>query len=444
MIAGLTTDLVSTISDALIAHGSPLRLGLPARDLVFVSNAADVERIFFTGQDVWQKGPEYDIPAIGLRQGLVTSRGERWRRDRTMLNPLFSKRALAPLAGDMIACAAATADRLLARGGRVDVLREMSRLALDVACSTMFGGVLADEDAAVVSAALDEALAEMYAVGQSPLLFAAGALPGPPLAAGAVRRFHWRTRRVERQLVALDRVLEDIIARRRADPDAPKGDFLDQLLTARDEATGQGLAHEEIIEQAATFLLAGHETTATALTWTWHLLAENPDARDRLHDELDAVLGARAPELADLEALPWTRAVFSESLRLRPPVFLSLRRAFADDELSAGRVRRDSIAVVFTHLLHRDPEMWPDPHRFDPSRFLPGVGADRPRGAYAPFGGGKRVCIGTQFSVMEGVFALATLGRRLQLDSAPDWVVAEEMTTTLRPRGGLPMLVRGR
>ena len=221
-------------------------------------------------------------------------------------------------------------------------------------------------------------------------------------------------------------------------------DFLGLVLAAQDQATGQHLSRAEVLEQSATFLAAGHETTATAMAWFWHLLSQNLDARDRMLDEVDTVLQGRPPAYDDFDRLPWTKACFSEAMRIHPPVYLSMRRATADDDLNGYRITRGTIVVVLTHRLHRNPDFWPEPERFDPERFLPGTAVERPKAAYVPFGGGRRICIGSQFAMLEATMIAATTSQRFVLDAAPGHRVVEEGFTTLRPKGGLPMLIRRR
>ncbi|WP_405495660.1 cytochrome P450 [Nocardia sp. NBC_00511] len=436
-------DIVPALT-TLFEVGSPVRLSAPGTRLVFVDRAADADRVLVGRQDVYVKGPEYDIPALGLRAGLVTSRGARWQRDRAMLNPLFAKRGVAPLIPLMRQRVLAQRQRWerYGDGDRVDVAHEMMQVTLDIAARTMFGVALNDTDSARLGVVVERILRDMLLVGNSPVTWGAQALPGMTL--GRAARLHWRSVRIRHGLAEADEFMREVLRRRAADPSAPGDDFLARLLSARDELTGAPLPISEILEQSQTFLAAGHETTATGLTWMWHLLGANPQARQRLFDELDEVLDGCDPEVSDLDRLPWTRACFAEALRIHPPVYLSMRTATRDDELSGRFIPAGTIVVVLTHLLHRDPEIWPDPLRFDPARFLPGAGPARPRGAYLPFGGGRRVCIGAQFATAETTLLTAALAQRFRLDPLPGVRVREQGWTTLRPRGGLTMTLHRR
>lgn len=438
-------DMVPALDELHAAHGPIVRVPAPAGDIVFISRADDAHRVFFLQQDRYPKGEEYDVPALGLRSGLVTSRGEEWKRDRKMLNPLFAKRHLEPLAATMGECT----ETLLADwaahpdGARVEVARDMMRVTLDIAARTLFGSRLPEADVATFGEGIEEVLELMLEVGNSPLTWGLAGLPGMSIKR-ATRAHPRRVRRIERRIGEADAIVGRIIDQRRADPQAPQDDFLGLMLRAHDGEGGEPMSRQKVLDQSATFLGAGHETTASALAWTWHLLAEHPHARERMLAEVDEVLGGTPPTFADVDRLPWTKACFSESLRVRPPVYLSMRRAQEDDVLSGMRVRENSVVILMTHLLHRDPELWPDPDRFDPERFMPGVGKDRPRAAYLPFGSGRRVCIGSQFATIEAVLILAHLSQTYVLDSAPDWTVKAEGHTTLRPKGGLPMILRRR
>jgi cytochrome P450 len=249
-------------------------------------------------------------------------------------------------------------------------------------------------------------------------------LPGAP---GAVR--------------TLEEVVGGTVARRRARPapDEPR-DMLDLLLAARD-ADGRALSEEEIADEVATFLLAGHETTANALIWATTLLSRYPQARERLEDEADA-----APEVIDADAadkLTWTRAVLNEALRLYPPAWTIEREARMDDTIAGVPVPAGATLAVPPYLLHRRPDIWPDPEGFDPSRFLPGR-AERHRYAFAPFGGGRRICVGAGFATMEATILLAELARRHRIDLAPGARPMPTAYVTLRPAGRIPVTVRRR
>lgn len=438
-------DMVPALSTLFDATGSPARLAVPGVvDLVLVDQPEDVEQIFLRKQDVYVKGEEYDVPALGLRRGLVTSRGERWKRDRGMLSPLFARRHLEPFATTMVDRTNTMLDQWSTRpdGARVDVAHEMMVATLQIAAETMFGTELSDADVALFGDGIADVLTDMLLVGNSPVTWILQAVPGVSMRTAAAA--HWRARRIARRIREADRMIAKIIDARRTATNSPSTDFLGLLLSAQDVATGHKLTRSELLEQSLTFLGAGHETTATAMAWFWHLISHNPQARDRMLDEVDTVLRGRIPTFDDVDRLTWTRACFSEAMRIHPPVYLSMRRATADDDLNGYYIKKGTILIVLTHRLHRNPDIWPEPERFDPSRFLPGSGTDRPKAAYAPFGGGRRICIGSQFAMMEGTLIAARTSQQFVLDAVPGHTVVEEGFTTLRPKGGLPMIVRRR
>lgn len=442
LLRAMRNDIVPELHGLFRRFGPTVRAYLPGvMDVVFVSRAADAERVFVTRQDTYTKGDEYDIPALGLRSGLVTSRGERWQRDRKLINPIFTKRRLDPFATTMTNCTVAMGDRWdgLADGSTVSISQEMMRVTLEIAAETMFGTDLTESEIDLTGAAITEALEDMLIIGASPSVWLKQALPN--ISVGQAAQSHRRNKRIQRRLRQLDAIIQRRIDTRN-ETDNIGEDFLGMLLgTQRDSDT---MTHSEVMAQAVTFLGAGHETTGSGLSWFWHLMAQNPEARQRMLDEIDDVLGGRRPTAADFDRLPWTKACFSEALRIHPPVYLAMRRAGRDDVLGGYRVRAGSIVVVLTHEVHRDPAIWPEPHRFDPARFLPGAGKERPRGAYIPFGGGRRICIGSQFAMMEGTLIAAATSQRYVFDAKPGWKVVEEGVTTLRPKGGLPMILRRR
>jgi cytochrome P450 len=216
------------------------------------------------------------------------------------------------------------------------------------------------------------------------------------------------------------------------------------LMSARDEETGETMSDEQLRVEVTTFLLAGQETTALALTWTWYLLSQHSDAQRRLEDEVDEILQERPPEYGDLANLPFVRAVIDEALRLYPPAWGLSRQALGDDELGGYRLPRGWLAFVIPFVVHRLPAFWQDPGIFDPERFLPERSADRPKFVYLPFGAGPRQCIGNHFALIEAQLVVATLAQRYRLRLVPGHPVEPWPYVTLHPRFGMPMIVESR
>jgi cytochrome P450 len=309
-------------------------------------------------------------------------------------------------------------------GEAFDVAGDMSRLTLGIVGRTLFSRNL--EDAAdEFGRVLLEALAFM---NERTMRF----LPSP---------LWWPTRfnrRLARLIRALDRVVFDIIeARRRSGEET--GDLLDMLLRARDEETGEAMTDRQLRDEVMTFLLAGHETTAVALTWTWYLLDRHPEVADRLRAEVAAHLGSRTPTLDDLPSLAYARMVVEEVMRLYPPVWGFMRQAIGPDRLGEHTVPKGAVVTICPYVTHRHPEFWAEPERFDPERFTPDRVRERPRFAYLPFSGGPRLCIGNEFALMEAQLVVAMMMQRYRLRLVAGTRVEPESRLTLRPRGGLPM-----
>jgi cytochrome P450 len=250
-------------------------------------------------------------------------------------------------------------------------------------------------------------------------------------------------RRGGKAIAKLDRIVTRIIDDRRRSGEE-RNDLLAMLLAARDAETNAAMDDRQLRDEMVTFLVAGHETTAVALSWTWYLLSQNPDAERRLHAEVDEVLGDRLPTVDDLKDLPYTRMVLEESMRLYPPVWATSREPYEDDEVGGVRLPAGTTVTLSQYVTHRDPAFWPEPERFDPERFNPERSAERPEYAYFPFGGGPRRCVGQQFAMMEGQIALAMISRRLRLRLVPGHPVEPDPILTLRPRHGVAVTLQSR
>jgi len=259
--------------------------------------------------------------------------------------------------------------------------------------------------------------------------------PFPPLSVPTPRN-----RRIQRTIHVLDQLVYRMIAERRTRQTEGR-DLLSMLLLAQDEETGQGMNDRQVRDEVVTLLLAGHETTANTLTWTWYLLSQSPEIERRLHAELNKVLGDRVPSVADLPELKYTRMVIEEALRLYPPAPVLSRKAIAADELQGYPIAANSMILISPYAVHRHPALWEEPERFDPERFTPERAATRPAYAYFPFGGGPRVCMGNHFAMMEAQLILSTVAQRYQLRLIPGHPVEPQMVVTLRPRYGLPMTI---
>jgi cytochrome P450 len=385
-----------------------------------------VEQVLVTNQRSFMKGQALQETKRILGEGLLTSEGDLHLRQRRLMQPLFHRRSIAVYGEEMVACA----ERLQARwhkGETRDLHAEMTRLTLDVIGQTLFASDVEGE-AGEIGAALTDAMDSLQRF-MLPFYGAVERLPLP-----TVRRLRASRRR-------LDETISRLVAERRVNPG--DRDLLSLLLASRDE-DGRPMTDEQVRDEAMTIFLAGHETTAVTLTWTWMLLAGEPDVERTLHAELAEVVGDRLPTVDDLERLPYMERVLQESLRLYPPAWLIGRRVLADVELGGYSIPAGSIVILSPWVTQRDARFFAEPLRFDPDRWTADAEAARPRFTYFPFGGGIRRCIGESFALMEAKLLLATIARRWRFRLESDQQVDVLPRITLRPRNGMHMCLLGR
>ncbi|MBJ7329349.1 MAG: cytochrome P450 [Solirubrobacteraceae bacterium] len=417
----------------------------PANDIFIVRSPEQTRQVLITNQDRYTKDVNYQILAVLLGRGLLTNPDPgNWQRQRALVQPMFAKRHLAPMAGHMTAAATDWLDRWDTEpdGRPIDVAAAMNALTLDVVDRALFGVRVDDETTALVGHAMTDVLhagATYLRQGPATRLGMKAGLELDTILRARSRQ--WR--KAQRAITALDGVVQPMIDRHEADPDADQENLLALLLAARDEETGTGMSREQVRDEVMTFLAAGHETTANALGWMWLLLSRHPEVREQLHAEVDAVLGGREPTAEDVDNLPYTAAVFQESMRLYPPVPAISRESVAEDEVGGARVRPGSTMFILPYVLHRDPTIWPNPEGFDPRRFLH-ADPHRPRQAFMPFGAGRRICVGSGFALMEGILLAAMIAQRYTFDLEPGADVVPEASITYRPLDGLPMVLRKR
>jgi cytochrome P450 len=361
-----------------------------------------------------------------LGQGLFSNDGQSWLHQRRLMQPAFHRKQLATFGMLMTGATSSLLERwhnATTRDQPLDVAAEMMRLTLHIVGHALFSIDLSDETGTVGQAftALLTSISDYIYQPVPPLN-----VPTP------------RNRRIRQSIRTLDGVVQEIItAHRRLD--AGTSDLLSLLLLARDEETGEGMTDRQVRDEVMTLLLAGHETTSNALTWTWYLLSQHPDAESRLHAELEQVLGGSIPTVENLPRLPYTRMVLEEALRLYPPAVGFNRKALGDDEVGGYMVPANTLIWLSPYMTHRHPDFWEHPDVFDPERFSPERSAGRPHFAYFPFGGGPRLCIGSTFAMMEAQLILATVAQRYRLRLVPNHQVEPQVMLTLRPRHGLPM-----
>jgi cytochrome P450 len=421
MARELRRDQLGTYRRAMTAYGDVVRLaaGPPGRRvrLHLVTHPDGVQQVLAGNAANYVKDtPFYRELAAAVGDGLLTSDGRRWRWQRRTLAPLFAHGRIADYVPVMADEAVRLRRRWTAAAGspaRVDLHAEMVEYTLRVVGRALFG--------AAVDEAVPSIRATFPALSQQVRRRATAALPRPGRRLTAAQR-------------ALYAAVDAVVERRRRTPGGGHGDLVSLLLAARDPETGAPLSTQEVRDLLLIFLIAGHETTATALTFAWHLLGRHPDMQRRVQQEVDEVLGGRVPTAEDVPRLGYTTAVVNEALRLYPPASAFGRRSVAADRIGGYRIPPGSVVVLSPWATHRRPDLWPDPERFDPGRFGPAAASGRHRYAWFPFGGGPRACIGAQFALTEAVVATAVLlaGHELRSDAAP---VPLATAVTLRPAG---------
>jgi cytochrome P450 len=434
MLPALRGDRLGFLVRTARTYGGVVRFRVRGHLVFLVSDPAGVKHVLQDNADNYgRKTRAVQELRKTLGNGLLTTTGPAWWRNRRLAQPSFHKQRLAGFAAVMSSSSADFAERLGqlgARGAPFDIVPELSRLTLRILGRCLFERDLTDE-ADAVGGALQVVL--HHTIGRlSALLPVPGVVPTP------------KNLRFRAALRALDRVVLSLIAERRREG-ADRGDLLSMLLAARDEETGEGLDDRQLRDEVMTLLLAGHETTAMALSWTFYLLSLHPGARRTLEGELDATLaGAAAAGSAELPRLRTTRMVLDEALRLYPPAWVVTRSADGDDEIGGFAVPAGSRVLVSPYVTQHDPALWEDPEGFDPERFAPEAQEGRPRYAYFPFGGGPHLCIGAGFAIMEATIVLATVARRVRLDLEPGRPVGVDALVTLRPTPGIFMTTRPR
>jgi cytochrome P450 len=380
-------------------------------------------RVLVENHRNYHKSRNYAGLKILLGEGLLTSDGDTWKRQRKLAQPAFHHERLTALVPPMVDC---TRD-MLARwqreyplGRTFDVHKEMMRLTFRIVGRTLLSAEL-DGDAKAFGDALNIGLKWANDYAESLLRIPLWA----PLE---------KNRRMRSAMRSIDDVVARVLAERRRLRDPPH-DLLSMLMAARED--GGGMSDQALRDELLTLVLAGHETTANALTFALYLLSTHPDVRRRVEAEVQAVLGGRAPELADLPRLELTTRVIEETMRLFPPVWIVEREALDDDALNGYRVPRGATVGVATYMIQRHPRHWSNPEGFDPDRFLPESSASRPKYAYLPFGGGPRTCIGNAFAMMEMQAVLPMIVQAGRLDLEPMHRLELDPSITLRPKTGV-------
>ncbi len=408
-------------------YGPVVRFPMPRSEVWLVSDPVDVRRVLQGNHKAYGKRTiQYDTLALVTGTGLLASDADLWRRMRRVMSPGFHRDLIAAMATSVHEVCTAWVDRTI--HGQVetelDLDAAMLELTLEIVAATLLGGKLAGRADHLVDAVMT-ALHVVVAKAQQPL----------PIPASWPTPGH---RRLRSAMTVLDAAVDDVIAVRRTGQ--PGTDTLWLLITAMDEGIASAA---EVRDEVVTLIVAGHETVAATLTWTWVLLARHPEAEQRVHAEVDSCPepGSEGWDADILERLPYTRAVVDECLRLYPPAWVITRRSLEPDSLGGFELPTGATVIASPYAIHRDARWWPSPDRFDPGRFLGEASASESGSGpltYLPFGAGPRLCIGRDLALMEAPMVVATLARVLRVRPACPTSVRPDFGVTLRPTGGLP------
>jgi cytochrome P450 len=411
------------------AYGDVVRTRFLYVTAYFIYHPTDIEYVLSTNARNFIKSrsvrSNFFQRLVG--NGLLTSEGEFWRRQRRLAQPAFHRQKISSYGEVMVEYT----ERMISRwqkGEARDIHRDMMRLTLEIVVKTLFNADVSS-DADRVGQVLSQ-IVKPFASQATLKWILDNRLP-----TSSHRRFH-------REASEIDKIVYRIIAERRSSR-SDEGDLLSMLLEAHDE-DGSQMTDRQLRDEVITLFLAGHETTALTLSWAWYLLAQNPECEKMFHAELDRVLGGRPATVADMGNLKYTEMIAKESMRLYPPAFGVGRESVDECEISGFRVPPKSQVFMFQWATQRDPRFFEEPDRFYPERWTEEMVQALPRYAYFPFGGGPRQCIGNYFAMMEIVLLLATIGQRFRLTLAPDQEVALLPAMSLRPRDGIRIVVRQR
>ena len=403
-------------------HGDFARFSLAGQEICLVSHPDWIEDILITSARKFHKGVALQRAKRLLGEGLLTSEGKRHLKQRRTIQPLFHRQQVQMFAETMVKHAVRWRESI-ADGSTIDVTGEMAALTLAIVGETLFSSnVQSDTDE--VRQALNDSV-RTFGLATIPYVELFEKLPLPMFV------------KLRRARERLDRVVHRVIAERRASNET-RADLIAMLLAARDpeNPAEPGMSDAQIRDEAMTIFLAGHETTANAMSWTWFLLASHPQVEQKLHDEIDRVLAGKVPAVEDVPKLEYTRAVIAESMRLYPPAWTMGRKAIEPHTVGGYTIMPGSVALLSQWVVHRDPRWWPEAEAFEPDRWIAGsrfpAPGSRPRYAYFPFGGGARICIGESFAWTEAILLLATIGQQWKF--ATEKPPVPEPRITLRPK----------
>ncbi len=413
-------------------YGQLVRLKFFGKRIVLVQDPEWIRYILQTHyKDFTKQSWALDKVRVVLGNGLFTSEGEFWRKQRKLAQPAFYKQRLEGIGRIMIDCIAAMLgewEQVSREGRSIDLAQAMMQLTLNVVTRSMFSTSLSEAEFDTFARIFPSLLRET----NRRIIYPYGFLHRLP---------DKDALEYARNVKRLDAIICRIIDERKRSREE-YDDLLGMLMSARDEQSGRGMSNEQLRDEVMTLFIAGHETTAQALCWALYQLDRRPEIRDNLEAEAHRVLGDRLPTARDFPALPYALKVIQETLRLYPPVALFVRCNLQPFAMAGYHIPADTRMLLPPYLLHRDPGFWAQPDRFDPERFTPEAEKQRPKFVYFPFGGGPRICIGKNFALMEAVLALAMIARQFRVEAVAPEKVSVDFTLTLRPKGGLPVRIK--
>ena len=419
-------DPLEFLLDSARKYGDVVHFEFGPQDVYLLNHPDYIKDVLVTNNRNFVKSRGLEMAKKFLGEGLLTSEGEFHRRQRRLVQPAFHRQRVNAYAAVMTDYCDQTRSQWQP-DETLDISQEMMRLTLAIVGKTLFDANV-ETEAREIGKALTDVM-RLFDRITSPF---AGLLEKLPLPSN----IRW-LRAKQRLDATIYRIIDE---RRRSGED--RGDLLSMLLLAQDEeGDGTGMTNQQLRDEAMTLFVAGHETTANALTWTWYLLSQHPEVEAKLHDELHAVLDGKLPTAEDVARLSYTEMVFAESMRLYPPAWIIGRRVLTDYRVGDYVIPGGSIILMSQWVMHHDPRFYSEPFEFDPERWTPERRESRPKFAYFPFGGGPRVCIGEQFAWMEGVLLIATIAQKLKMRLAPNLRVETKPMITLRPKYGMRMIL---
>ena len=420
--------LMDFIKKNRLIHGDMFTADTGIEKILVLSKPEHVKYVLVDNQKNYIKSYGYKILRIFFGNGLLTNEGESWMHQRRLAQPAFHKKRLETLTRYMVEESVAMAkewETTKAKGEPFMLSDDMSRVTMLIVARALFGADVSDKIDRIsegVSKLNEYAVKRIMTPFPLPLW-----IPTP------------QNLKATKLLAEMDEILYGLISQRRKSTEQ-HDDLLQMLMEAQDEETGIGMTDQQLRDEVMTIFVAGHETTALAMSWTWYLLSQNPEVEAKLHAELTEVLGDRDPEFSDFPRLKYTRQVIDEVMRKYPPAWLIGRKPVEEDEIGGYSIPNTVNVLLATHEIHHHPDFWTDPDTFDPDRFSEENVKNIPKYAYFPFGGGPRLCIGNNFAMMEMTFLLATLAKQFSLRLAPGHPVELEPLITLRPKYGMKMI----